>query len=565
MSIPLSRAAKAVERLGFMSASEIAPFDEEATQTGGNLLTMLGEAQKLDYNQLHRAYAMAKGYRYADLEGFEPEEEALRRLPADIARQIKVIPYVVEDTRVTFATARPTDPAIGEAVKLLFPDVSVAFAYAPEALIQRVIDGHYSAMQEARTVGRGYSDEEARGDDDANLGSLGGGDEDAVVKILSLLVEQAYQDRASDIHIEPNAREYGVRFRIDGDLVHVAAHDRAIGDRLVKLVKVRASMDHGTSLKPESGGYRATLASGGHIDFRVEATPVAWGDEVVMRLQEETLIPMSQLGFSPYNLERYTRAYTQPWGMIMATGPTGSGKSTTGYATLNELRHERRKIITLENPIEIRVPHGVSQTSINDLQGLGFGPALRSSVRRDPDILMVGEIRDSETASIAVDAALTGHLLLSTLHTNDAPGAVGRLRDLGIQPFLLAETLLTVVAQRLIKRLCDSCKEPLDIDAHGLARLGYEGLPDQGQFFSTSTRGCEACRGRGTKGRTAIHEVMYVDEDLRDLIGEKAPLRAITAQARKGGMTSLRQDGLEKAALGLIDPTELATKVARDR
>jgi len=561
----LSPLAAQIVQNGWVAEGVMAPIDADVAEQNGNLLTTLNQKGLITFSQAHQAYANANGFRYAELEGFRPHLESLRALPAEFARRVKVIPFEVSDDRIIFATTNPTDPTISNEIKQLFPDKVIALAYAPLDSIQRLIDQHYSAMQEARSVGADFEDDRPMQDEDTNLGSLGGGEEDAVVRILGLLVEQAVRDRASDIHIEPNQGGFDVRFRIDGDLVRVDGHDSTIGTRLVKLVKVNAKMKHSTSLVPESNGWRYTLANRSHVDFRVEASPVAWGEEVVLRLQESTTRAMSELGFSPYNLERYERAYTQPYGMILATGPTGSGKSTTEYSTLAALRDETRKIVTMENPVEIKMASGVSQTAINNDQGLTFASGLRSILRRDPDIILLGEIRDTETAQIAVDAALTGHLMLSTLHTNDAPGAVGRMRELGIEPFLLAESLLTVVAQRLVKRLCPACKVPLALSESAAADLGFGALPEERTFFAQNPAGCEACAGRGTRGRMPIHEVMYVDADLRNLISEGASQKLIAEQARLGGMTSLRQDGLEKAAQGLVDPIHLSTRVSRDR
>ena len=563
----LSPVASSIVDLGFMDEADVAKFDAEAVASERNILQDLVDAGRLTVVQTHQAYARQKGWEYADLEGdaYNPSIELLRLIPASMARELRIVPVRASEDRIVFASATPTAPKIRETLTPEFPGHSIRLYYAPAEIVDRVISTVYSAAEEARLVGERDEGElqAMAGNEDANLGLLSDNDSDAVVQILRLLVEQAVKDGVSDIHIEPTATSVQVRFRIDGDLRTMQEHTRERGDRLVKLVKVEAELEHGSSRTPESGAF-TRIVGGRQVDVRVEASPQEWGEEVTLRIQTSLSRNIKELGFSDYNLERYRRAYEQPFGMILATGPTGSGKSSTEYSTLAELTDESRKIVTLENPVETKIARGVSQTSINVKQGLTFAEGLRSILRRDPDVILVGEIRDRETADIAVDAALTGHLLLSTLHTNDAPGAIVRLRELGILPSLLAESLVGVVAQRLVKRVCVHCRIETNLTDEQRADLGFAGLTAEGTFYATNPKGCERCGGIGSLGRIPIHEVLLVDRHIRSLVARQAEHDELVAAAREGGMTSLREDGWEKAAQGIIDPFQLARVVSRD-
>ncbi|BDZ52490.1 hypothetical protein GCM10025867_47310 (plasmid) [Frondihabitans sucicola] len=562
----LSDAASSVVALHFMEESDIAPFDAAAREGKTNLLTDLVSAKRITALQSHEVFARLNGYMYANLDDavFQPTPELLRAIPASTARDLKVVPFRQDGERIIFATGDPNSLDMREQLTTLFPNASPRYFYAPAALVDHVIASVYSAAEEARLVGENdEADFRSTVSDDANLGLISDNENDAVVQILRLLIEQAVKDNVSDIHIEPTSSGVRVRFRIDGDLRVMQEHTKERGDRLVKLVKVEARLEHGSSRKPESGAF-TRLVGTRQVDVRVEASPQEWGEEVTLRVQTSLSRNINELGFSEKNLTRFKKAYSQPFGLVLATGPTGSGKSSTEYSTLAELTDDSRKIVTLENPVETKIGRGVSQTSINEAQGLTFALGLRSILRRDPDIILVGEIRDDETAGIAVEAALTGHLLLSTLHTNDAPGAIVRLRELGILPSLLSEALVGVVAQRLVKRLCIHCRVPLHLSEEEREELGFGGLPAEGDFFTVSENGCDRCGHIGYRGRIPIHEVMLVDSKLRGLISRKAEHDELVDAAREGGMTSLREDGWEKAAQGIIDPYQLASVVSRD-
>jgi type IV pilus assembly protein PilB len=382
--------------------------------------------------------------------------------------------------------------------------------------------------------------------------------EDApIVKFVNLLISQAIQDRASDIHIEPTEHDLRVRFRIDGVLHEVMRSPRNIQSGVISRLKIMADINIAERRVPQDGRLSVN-STGKKVDLRVATLPTVWGEKVVMRILDNStaMLNLSDLGFSESNYERYAKSFTKPYGMLLVTGPTGSGKSTTLYATLNIVSSPDKNVITVEDPVEYRLP-GINQVQTNVKAGLTFASALRSILRSDPDIVLIGEIRDHETAQIAIEAALTGHLVLSTLHTNDAPSAVSRLIEMGIEPFLVGSALDCVLAQRLARRLCSKCKEPYTPTAQALEQARYPW--HDGEPLPTLYRpaGCSACSKTGYKGRLALHEVMSVTEQIERLAVERASAETIARVARDQGMAMLREDGLAKVAAGVTSLEEI--------
>lgn len=570
----LSPAMRSALAQGFVTAEQAAHVDAQATQLHGpgnaQQLQVAVQLGVLGFHQAHEVYGNLNGWNYARLgDDFEPSPELIDALDPQLARELSVVPFRATDYQVVFATDNPSSPNLTERLKPYFPDRTVRLAYAPRDKVIEAVQRFYSAAREAQSVaGRSVEDVVDESSLSSNLGLVDSGEGDEAPRILRLLIEEALQRDASDIHFEQievgGGRRVQARFRIDGDLRNVGDWSVNTGETIVSLVEVRAELDAAQRLRPQSGSWTENI-NGKQVDMRVESSPAALGKEVTIRIQHSIMRPLGSLGMSDANLERYERAIRAPFGMILSTGPTGSGKSTTEYSTLLELRDESKKILTFENPVETRIGWGVSQASINDAQGFTFAEALRSGLRRDPDVMLVGEIRDNETAKVAIEAALTGHLLLSTLHTNDAPGAIARLRELGVAPSLLADALVAVVAQRLIKRLCDRCKTPLTVTAEEAAALGFAAPPGDATFYSAvEGADCAVCKGVGTRGRQPIHEVLTVTPKFRKLILNGASESDLVAQAREDGMTSLREDGWAKAARGIYDPRHVAAVVARD-
>ncbi|MQB01997.1 MAG: type II secretion system protein GspE, partial [Actinobacteria bacterium] len=360
---------------------------------------------------------------------------------------------------------------------------------------------------------------------------------------------QAVNDRASDIHIEPGERDLRVRYRIDGVLHEMMHPPKAVQNGILSRLKIMADINIAERRLPQDGRI-GIVVSGKQIDLRVATLPTVYGEKLVMRILDKSsvLLSLDDLGFLPENLKRFEESYTKPYGAILVTGPTGSGKSTTLYATLNVVSDPTRNIITVEDPVEYRLA-GINQVQTNPKAGLTFASALRSILRSDPDIVLIGEIRDRETAQIAIEAALTGHLVLSTLHTNDAPSAMTRLVEMGIEPFLVASALDCVLAQRLARRLCERCKEPYVPTEAELTAARFPFEPGEEVKLYRAV-GCSACGNTGYKGRMALHEIMTVTEEIERLVVEHASSEAIAAVATEQGMLTLRMDGIEKVRAG---------------
>ncbi|HZJ48705.1 MAG TPA: GspE/PulE family protein, partial [Acidimicrobiia bacterium] len=378
-------------------------------------------------------------------------------------------------------------------------------------------------------------------------------DEAPVVKLVSMLITRASADRASDIYIEPTERDLRVRFRIDGVLHEIMRTPRSITNAVVSRLKIMADIDIAERRRPQDG--RISLrVSGRQLDLRVSTLPTIYGEKVVMRLLDTSnaLLELKDLGFAQHTLDGYEASYSKPYGTILVVGPTGSGKSTTLYATLNVLNKPETNIITVEDPVEYRLP-GVNQVQVNRKAGLTFASALRSFLRQDPDVMLVGEIRDGETAAIAIESALTGHLVLSTLHTNDAPSSVSRLIEMGVEPFLVGSALDSVLAQRLARRLCDKCKEEYEPTEAMLEQGGFAVAPKTLQ----RAVGCKVCSNTGYRGRVAIHELMTVSEEIERLAVERVSTDVLKKAAVAAGMRTLREDGMTKVAAGVTSLEEI--------
>jgi type IV pilus assembly protein PilB len=381
--------------------------------------------------------------------------------------------------------------------------------------------------------------------------------EDApIVKLVNSIITRGVRERASDIHIEPQEKDLRVRYRIDGVLHEVMRSPKSIQPGLISRFKIMAGLDIAEKRKPQDGHCSLTV-SGKVYDFRVATLPTIYGERVVLRIlaKESVLFDLDKLGFLPDSLGKFRNAYTKPYGAILITGPTGSGKSTTLYATLNVLNTPEKNIVTIEDPVEYRLP-GINQVQVNPKIGFTFARGLRAILRTSPDIVMVGEIRDRETAEIAIEAALTGHLVFSTLHTNDAPSAISRLIEMGIEPFLVASAIDCVQAQRLARRLCAECKEPYQPSRKALEEIGFP-LEDDEIPTLYRPKGCSKCNGTGYKGRIGIYEVMLVSETIERLAVEKATAEQIKKVALEEGMRTLRMDGFEKVRMGITSIEEV--------
>lgn len=524
----------------------------EEEPTDGDLLRVLVERGVIARAELLRWGAESAGMEFLELTELPLDPTATALLPGDVARRHQVLPVGFRDGELLVAA--PVRAALDLALKDDLARLTgrrVRFALASAGEIAQRLTQTYRAEGELADLTVGLSAESAG--DDEDLAGLTEVTEDApVVRFVNLLITQAIADRASDIHLEPTEHDLRVRYRVDGVLRDAHRAPRSIVNGVVSRLKIMADMDIAERRVPQDGRLSVTYLAQ-TVDLRVATLPTVWGEKVVARVLDNstTRLGLDDLGFSPHNRSRFAESYVKPYGMILVTGPTGSGKSTTLYATLNILNQPRVNVITVEDPVEYRLP-GINQVQTNPKAGLTFASALRSILRSDPDIVLIGEIRDHETATIAVEAALTGHLVLTTLHTNDAPSAVTRLVEMGIEPFLLGSALDCVVAQRLCRALCERCKEPFTPDPEDLDAVGfpYRSAPDGGALVLHRPRGCSTCGGAGYRGRTALHEVMPVGEEIERLTVRRAAAEDIGRAAREQGMSTLREDGWFKVVQG---------------
>jgi type IV pilus assembly protein PilB len=539
---------------GLVTHEQLSAAFDEHQRNGRSLGRVLVDQGVLSEGQLVAALATQIGLRFVDLADFSVDGSAVSRVPDSVCRRYTALPIGYEDGKLLVAMADPANVfAIDDIRSITGMDVKPAVATRADVLA--AINRYHRADGELDDLTMTLSGEDDTADDLSNIGEVV---EDApIVKFVNLLITQAIQDRASDIHIEPTERDLRVRFRIDGVLHEVMRSPKNIQSGVISRLKIMAEINIAERRIPQDGRMSVT-SNGKKIDLRVATLPTVWGEKVVMRILDNStaMLKLSDLGFSDGNYERYAVSFNKPYGMLLVTGPTGSGKSTTLYATLNIVSTPDKNVITVEDPVEYRLP-GINQVQTNVKAGLTFASALRSILRSDPDIVLIGEIRDHETAQIAIEAALTGHLVLSTLHTNDAPSAVSRLVEMGIEPFLVGSALDCVLAQRLARRLCSKCKEPYTPTPDALIKARYPW--QDGEPLPTLYRaaGCSACSKTGYKGRLALHEVMAVTEQIERLTVEHASAETIGRTAREQGMRTLRDDGLDKVAAGVTSLEEI--------
>ena len=532
--------------------AQVITLDDVALATAGaeegqSVVEALVARGLVDKSVLLRFAAESLGVEFLDLTEATVDPLAVALLPGDFARRRVVLPYALSPGKLLVAVPLR---AINDLE--LKDDLArvvgrrVTFALAGRSEIEHRINQHYRAEGELATLGTDLDHGDRAEEDLTNFTEV---TEDApVVRFVNLLISQAIADRASDIHLEPTEHDLRVRYRIDGVLADAHRAPKSIANGVVSRLKIMADMNIAERRIPQDGRL-SVVHDGRTMDLRVATLPTVWGEKVVARVLDNsnTRLGLDDLGFSDQNFDRFAKSYSKPYGMILVTGPTGSGKSTTLYATLNILNQPHVNVITVEDPVEYRLP-GINQVQTNPKAGLTFASALRSILRADPDIVLIGEIRDHETASIATEASLTGHLVLSTLHTNDAPSAVTRLVEMGIEPFLVGSALDCIVAQRLCRSLCLRCREAYHPDLAELTELGFVLPPDVAEIYRPV--GCRTCGGTGYRGRMALHEVMPVSEEIERLAVRRATTEEIGRTAREEGMITLRDDGWLKVVQG---------------
>jgi type IV pilus assembly protein PilB len=552
------RLGDAVVELGFVPREVVERVVAEARERRRPVGEMLVETDALTSDQLAHALADRNGLDYVDLNVFEVDTGAANLISAEDALRFRAVPVAFLDSdTILVATANPAN-VLGIDDIAMVTGYKVRLAVAAPEHIEAVI------KQLSNLEGSVQELEDEAEDEDAGAEVIelrSSAEEAPVVKLVHSVIADAVARGASDIHFDPRSGDMRVRFRVDGVVVDSATVPRRLAPGLVSRIKIMAELDIAQRRAPQDGRVGLTV-DGHHVDIRVATLPLVRGESVVMRIldKKRLVTELDHLGMVAADRELMEHSIKQLHGAVLVTGPTGAGKTTTLYAALSEINTPDKTLITIEDPVEYEL-EGVKQVQVNPATGLTFARGLRSMIRNDPDVLMVGEIRDRETAQIAIESALTGHLVLSTLHTNDAPMAPARLIDMGIEPFLVATGLECVIAQRLARRLCENCRQPVKISAETLRGNGF-GDAD-GAIDAYEPGGCVACGGVGYRGRIGIYEVMVLTKELRSLILNKSSGEEIAAAAMDAGMRRLRDDGLEKVRRGITSIPEVLRVVGR--
>jgi len=535
--------------LGLVDRERVTAAIEEARRTGRTPEDVLLQDGALSPDGHSRAVAERHGLEHLDLSRFQPDMQAANLISITAAKRYEAVPVgLLDDRTLLVAMVDPANVLAVDDMALL-----TGKEIRPAVTSREDISNLISRLSRLDDVVS--SDEEEPEELAAQIMDLRESADDApVIRLVNQIIAQAVEQQASDIHLEPNGSELRVRFRIDGVLIETAQVQRRMALGVISRVKIMSDLDISERRIPQDGRVGLTI-DGHHVDLRVVTLPSVHGESVVMRILDKDAVVMSleKLGMAPAEKDRFERAFRQAYGAVLVTGPTGSGKSTTLYAALNELNQIEKNIITIEDPVEYQLD-GITQVQVNPKAGLQFSTGLRSMMRADPDIIMVGEIRDHETAQIAVESALTGHLILSTLHTNDAASAITRLVEMGIEPFLVASAIDCIVAQRLARKLCPHCKERQILSADVLRA---NGIRSQFDMEAYNAQGCPRCNHSGYKGRIGLYEVLTVSDEIRRLVLARAPAPDISEVAVRQGMRLLRDDGLEKVRLGMTSIAEV--------
>ncbi|MCC6727814.1 MAG: Flp pilus assembly complex ATPase component TadA [Chthonomonadales bacterium] len=570
---------------GLITADHLKQAQDMQRQSHGDLAKILVDLGFASERDVTEARAQEMGLPFVDLNKFAPDSSAINVVPEHVAKRHNVIPVKKDNNTLVVAMADTNNPYAADDLRMVSRCNIRAALAAPGAIedaISRVYGGTTATLAPAggspgmnpmkAGPGGGAGMGDLMADIRENLAKYGStgevvdeddeaaiaqAEEAPIIRVANAIIQQAIKELASDIHVEPERRGVRIRYRVDGVLHEAMTMPKYIQAPLISRFKIMAEMNIAERRVPQDGRIPITYEKKDY-DLRVSCLPNVFGEKIVCRILDKSsiLIGLNKLGFTPEAQSQLEELVIQPNGMVLSTGPTGSGKTTTQYSVLNKLNSIEKNILTIEDPVEYQLS-GVTQVQVNKKAGLTFATALRSFLRQDPDIIMVGEMRDLETAEIAIESSLTGHLVLSTLHTNDAPSAVIRMIDMGVEPYLISATVIGVMAQRLGRKVCQSCKEPYEEEATYLRRFGFRPeSPDQ-KVTLWRGRGCEACRHTGYKGRLGIYSLMRVNDEIAELIVRRAPLTDIRDAAKANGMLELREDGLLKVLEGVTTPDEV--------
>ena len=555
----LARALISAGKLGQKSAEEIY---RKAQSSRTSFIAELTGSGAVSASDLAHTMSAAFGAPLLDLDAIDINRLPKNLLDAKICQGYRVVVLSKRNNRLTVATADPSDQQAAEKIKFA-TQMGVDWVIAEYDKLSKMVETTSVSATETmeNIVGEDFEFDETSMEssvvDEDDKGATSDVDDAPVVKFLHKMLLDAIGMRASDLHFEPYEHQYRVRFRIDGELREIASPPVAIKDKLASRIKVISRLDISEKRVPQDGRMKLKVGPDRVIDFRVSTLPTLFGEKIVIRILDPSSakLGVDALGYEPEEKKRLLDAIGRPYGMVLVTGPTGSGKTVSLYTCLNLLNKPGVNISTAEDPSEINLP-GINQVNVNEKAGLTFAAALKSFLRQDPDVIMVGEIRDLETADIAIKAAQTGHMVMSTLHTNDAPTTLTRMRNMGIAPFNIASSVILITAQRLARRLCNNCKQPADIPYENLIDAGFKEEEVDGTWTPYKPVGCSACNN-GYKGRVGIYQVMPISEDIQRIILADGSALEIAAQAEREGVRSLRQSGLSKVRLGVTSLEEV--------
>lgn len=550
---------------GFITARQLEKAQAKAEAAGESIQKIVISMGFVTEKDVVETLGRQMGVKFVDLDEMHLDPELGRSIPEHLAQRYKVIPVAQsENNRLTLAMVDPLNVIAIDDIRLI-TGFDIDPVIATEESIIKAINNQYGVtdlveveetVKDISAQDFGPLEFDDAMDEEIELDKLKElVDEAPIVRVVNLIISQAINDKASDIHVEPEAKSVRVRYRVDGVLHDVMSPPKHIQAPMVSRIKIMANMDIAERRVPQDGKIHLTH-DGREFDLRVSTIPTVHGEKTVMRILDKSsvMLGLNKLGFADDNLNLWEAVVDKPYGMILVTGPTGSGKSTTLYSCLNKLNNGSSNIITCEDPVEYQIP-GINQVQTNNKAGLTFASALKSFLRQDPDIIMVGEIRDGETAKIAIEAALTGHLVLSTLHTNDSTGAISRLVEMGVEPFLVSSALIGVLAQRLARCICPNCKESFTPPVEAVRKFGMAMFGDADiQFYRG--RGCDHCKMTGYRGRTGIHEVFTLSDRTRGLILHRASSAEIRQAAIEEGMKTMQDDGLRKTLSGVTTMEE---------
>jgi type IV pilus assembly protein PilB len=540
----------------------------EQQKQGGRLGTHLVKLGFLEDEELVEFLSQRYGVPAINLHEVEVDESIIKIIPPDVARKYTILPVSKAGARLTIAMVDPTNVFAMDDIKFM-TGYNVEPVVTSESALRDAIDRYYGSTHsiELKKVMEDIAEsdeadlEVLEDDEDLDLAELEQQSEEApVVRLVNIILTDAIKRGASDIHIEPYEKEYRVRYRIDGILYEMMRPPLKLKEAITSRLKIMAKLDIAEKRLPQDGRIKIKTKLQKKVkdlDFRVSVIPAIFGEKIVLRLldKDNLMLDMTGLGFEDESLRRFEQAIFRPYGMVLVTGPTGSGKTNTLYSALSRINTPEVNIMTAEDPVEFNLT-GINQVQMKEQIGLNFAATLRSFLRQDPNIVLVGEVRDFETAEVAIKAAMTGHLVLSTLHTNDAPSSINRLMNMGIEPFLVASSVHLVAAQRLVRRICTNCKEPHDVPQQALTSIGFEKNEIKTlQLFRG--RGCDTCSGTGYKGRVGLYEVMEIEDDIRELILSGGSAYELREKALENGMVSLRESGLQKIRDGVSSLEEV--------